>query len=96
MALASDLEGMNGPTRSLGQRVGVDTYFLSQIDLTVLSGHEGGEVVAGLADVAIVEEHLTPSLVASHRRLISVAPLVLLDANLTSAAIEVSKFQTDI
>lgn len=49
----------------------------------------GGDVAACVADVGAVETALTPSLLQSYEDRIRAAPLVVLDGNLSSAALQV-------
>ena len=53
----------------------------------------GGDVAASVADVAALEAGLTPALLQQHHgRHINEAPVVLLDGNLSPAALLVSPY----
>lgn len=56
----------------------------------LLAARTGGEVAACVADVAALEQYLTPQLLRQHIADIQSAPFVLLDGNLSPEAILVS------
>lgn len=50
-----------------------------------------GEVAACVADVGLLEEALTPRALAAHAQSIAAAPVLMLDGNMSEAAIEVRR-----
>ena len=49
----------------------------------------GGDVAASVADVTLLEQQLTPAALQAHKRAVQTASLVMLDANLSTEALQV-------